>query len=517
MSYARLFLIRAGLLVAFGLAAPRAVALELTFTNQTGVANSDLYVWFQQPLTATFHGTGNPVHSQTSYSLAEIGPGIDLASYVGGRVFVSVGAPFPIQTNNAQPPQFNQSSPPAINNSFNNRHQLIGEITLTPAAGDTANLSNIDWVSMPAAMRTFAADGTELKRIGFADDLNVNAYLDALSALTNRGARISSDANAPGNPPTATAQTGVTTEYPQAPAPGSEVRILAPTSNLVLEQMGKQSYPSFSNYIQHIHDSVAQLPLGTPIATLEGRFFSGSAPTYHFTVDSIEAPSGSAPVWSLGKVTLTGTLSDNPAQTHTIVIPFESFSDTTIYGGTTGSPSNQGGNEQKGIGYYLDGVLTDGGANTAFTLPVRDFFAGLNYGYINSTVLNPNDPGNTYGASASQYWGGTNLVTNLPQIFRGFDEVQPDHPYYNSWANVVHDYSHGLAYGFAYDDVFAPVSIGVVQQGATPVARLDIVLLAHSPALGTPVPELGTTRLVLSAAAIGAWVRARRKGKKAEA
>lgn len=483
-----------------------AAALELTFTNNTGLANEDVYIWFQNPLNATFQGTGHQVQSAKSYSLAEIGAGIDLSSFIGGRVFVSLGAPFPEQTDNSKPPQFNQPSPPAVNNSYNNNHQLIGEITLTPSPWDTANISDIDWASTPAALRTFDAQGNQLKRIGFSDDLDVTAYKNALRALTNGGAVVLAGTNVEGNPPTATTQTGGTIVHPQFPEPGSEVRILSPTSDFILGQNGKQTYPSFANYIEHIR---SQQVSGTPIATLEGRFFSGNVPTYHFTVDSIEAPGASDPAWSLGKVTLTGTLSDS-GTVHTIVIPFESFSDITIYGGTTGSPVNQGISPEKGIGYYLDGVLTDGGANTAFTLPVRDFIAGLNYGYIASTVENPNDPGKTYGESASQYWGSTNLITNQNQILNAFAAVQPLHPYYNPWAAIVHEYSHGLAYGFSYDDVFSKVSIGVVQEGGVPVHRLDIVLFPQH-TLTSAIPEANAALLLGAAAAGVLFLRRRRR------
>jgi hypothetical protein len=488
-------------------AAAPVAALDLTFTNKTGYSDDELFVWFQQPLNATFNDSNLPFSTATSYSLAEIGSGVDVSSFIGGRVFVSVGAPFPAQTSNIVPPQFVNPSPPAINNSYNNMHQLVGEITLTPSPGDLANLSHIDWVAMPAAMTTYAADGTQLKRIGFSENLDVAAYRDALVGLTNGGAVLQAGTNAPGNEPTATHQNGSTYVLPQSPEPGSDIRILSPTSNLLLEQMGRPTYASFENYVDHLTTTASG-----PIATLEGRFFSGpTPPTYHFTVDSIEAPGIDDPAWSLGQVTMTGTLS-NSSQVHTIVIPFESFSDFSIYGGTTGAPVNLGGNEMRGIGYYLDGVLTDGGANTAFTLPVRDFLAGLNYGYIGSSVMNPNAPGLTYGESASQFWGGTNLITNLPQVFQAFSEVQPEDLFFNQWAEVVHDFSDGQVYGFAYDDTFAPVSIGVVQQGSTPVARLDILLL---PPLATAeaVPELGSVTLI-AFAAVGGFM-ARRKFRKA--
>lgn len=485
------------LAIALGLANP-AKAIDLTFTNRTGVPDDQVFIWFQSPigLQARFDGSNNVVYSATSYSLAEIGGGIELERFVAGRVFMSVGAPFPAQTSNAVPPQFVNPSPPAINNSYNNFHQLVAEITLTPSPGDIANVTHIDWATAPVALRTFDASGRQLDRIGFPDNLNSAAYFHDLAALTGGGATLTAGVNAPGNSPTAATQWGAQQIYSQQPSPGEAVRILSPTSNFILDQRGLATYPSFKNYVDNLRAEHALEP-SKPIAVLEGRFFGADAPTYRFTVDSIDAPDPNHPAydWTLGRVTMTGTLSNDPGRLHTIVIPYASFSDTTIYGGTTGSPLHQGVDREKGIGYGIDGVLTDGGANTAFTLPVRDFLAGLNYGYVGSDVVNPNDPlGRTYGESPSQYWGSLNLVTTAEQIFKGFDEVQPDHPYYNSWAKVIHDYSEGRAYGFSYDDTFAHVGLGAVQDGGVPVARLDVVLLplANLPTAGSvAVPEVG--------------------------
>lgn len=457
--------------------------LLLTVTNK-GDYQGQIYTWFQQPITATFDGTTNAVSTATSYSLATLGTGIDIDTFIGGRIFITLDAPFPAQTTAANAPEFNLLLPPnnvnavAANNSYNNRHQLIGEITLTPATGDTANLSQIDWVSMAAAMQTYDSLGNKLQRIGFPENVDTSAYFTALANLTNGQAVVSSLTNIAGNDPTYSSQTGVTGTTSQAPSAGSAVRILSPTSNYQLGEAGLTQYQSFANYIDHLQAVHAQDP-SKPIATLEGKFFAGDAPTYKFTVNNIVDAPANFP-WSLGRVEMSGTISTDPTTTHNIVIPFASFSDTTIYGGYTGKPANMtNGNKELGIGYGLDGVLQDGGANDVFTLPVRDFIAGLNYGYIGSTVTNPNDPsGKTYGESSSQYWGTLNLITLANQTFNAFDQVQPSNTYYNQWAQVVHQYSGGKAYGFAYDDVFAPVSIGVDVYNNTPVARLDIEILS---------------------------------------
>lgn len=492
------------------LTTPCLSALELTVTNSSSLSNDDIYLWFQDPsgINANFRTGGDPVQGQRSYSLSEFvegsSGGIDITDFVGGRIYVTTNAPFPAQTSNAIQPQFNQTNPPAVNNSYNNNHQLITEITFD-GTGGSANITHIDWASTPAALRNFNSGGTQLKRIGFPETLNVTNYRNDLAALTSGDAVFQAGTNSAGNAPTATTRSGSTSVQPQAPAPGSNVRIVSPTSNLVLSQQGKNTYPSFNNYVTQIIADNPGSSAANPIANLQGKFFSGSTPTYDFTVDSI-VQSGSDPSYSFGTVTLTGTVSDMVG-TQTIVIPPESFSDVTIYGGDLGSTSNMGGNEEKGIGYILNGVPTSFGENTIWDLPIRDFLAGLNYGYINSIEPNPNDPGNSYGDSASQYWGSLNLITLDPQTFMAFDEVQKDNPFYNLWAAIVHEYSEGQAYGFSFDDTFAQVLIQTGLQDGQNVSRLDIQILEP---FYNVIPEPGHYSLGLAAILAIVLLRRRR-------
>lgn len=497
-----------GLACLFMLGGTAANALTLTFTNNTSLADSEVYIFFQDPITATFVGSGNTVELQKSYSLATIGAGIDVTTFMGGRVFTSLGAPFPVNTN---PPQFiNAPSGPGLegNNSFNNRHQLIGEIT----TGSVANLSNIDWVSQPAAMVTYDSGNNQIDRIGYANGYNSATLGSKLSALTGGDARFNSIANLAGNAPTYYSQTGNGTTATQSPAAGSPVRIIGGSQTAYLIGQGLNSYPSFDGYINSIMANNPSASAANPIARLSGQFFLDGT-TYSAKVTSIEAPTVGDPSYSLGQVTIEGTTS--AGNDYTIVIPFESLTNATIYGGTTGSPTNPDPTNETGIGYKLSVnggsfVDTDGGANTVYTLAVRDFMAGLNYGFIDSAEINPNDPaaGTTYKDSESAYWGTTNLLTGAtnPETPLFFEELQPGDPFYNAWAKVIFDESGGTVYGFAYDDTFNKVQIGV----GTGVERLDIVLFDD---VFTAIPEPRTYALIVALAVFAAVGIRRRMAK----
>ncbi len=282
------------------------------------------------------------------------------------------------------------------------------------------------------------------------------------------------------------------------PGAGQDVRILGP------DQVS--GYPSFSNYITSIINNNPSPSEAAPIARLKGKFFASSPSEqgiYDCKVTGIEQ-SGSDPAGSLGKVTIEGTFTpdDGEPVTVTIVIPADQFNDGNIYGA---NPT-----------FTVNGVTHTISDNDAYAAVVRDFLAGLSYGYIDSDIPNPNDPGKNYGESESQYWGSTNLITLAKQVFKGFDEVQTEEEFYNVWAALVHEYSDGSVYGSAFDDAFAAVQLGVEKEtvdGTTyDVDRLDIEIL---PGLYN-VPEPATYAAIMAVLTFGLAVIVRRRRQRNE-
>jgi len=440
-------------LTAFG----TAHALDITFTNSSGLPDSEVYIWLQQDVTGTFKGTGNPVEKNKSYSLATIGSqGLDISSWAGGRLFASYGAPFPGMTSDGSAPQFINppnafpklstapGAPTPINNSFNNRHQLIAELT----TGGNGNLSNIDWVAIPARLTT-STGGVEQQSRGFSSGFSAAqsyAYGNALSGLTSGFANLNAISNAAGNDPTSSPQTGSGSVQPASPGSGNPVRVVGPTQqSFFTSTNASENYRSFDAYVSAIRAANPNPSASSPVARLAGKFFAGSTPTYDAKVTQFDAPAD--PTTSLGSAVIEGMLSSG--ESFTITIAESSFTNDNVYSASSS--------------FEFD-VSVDGapattqnlGTNNAYTLPVRDFVAGLNYGFINSPITNPNDPtpNTTYGDSESQYWGSLNLITLDPQTLLAFDQVQPHNPYYNQWAQTVYQTTGGEVYGFPYDDVF---------------------------------------------------------------
>ena len=76
---------------------------------------------------------------------------------------------------------------------------------------------------------------------------------------------------------------------------------------------------------------------------------------------------------------------------------------------------------------------------------LHDVISGYNFGFINSATLDPvtNVP---FGDEPSSAWFAD---SNKDVVYK---KLQPAHPYYNQYAEVISSASHGSVYGFPYAD-----------------------------------------------------------------
>jgi len=126
-------------------------------------------------------------------------------------------------------------------------------------------------------------------------------------------------------------------------------------------------------------------------------------------------------------------------------------------------------------GIYLGNVSWSGGGTTGtfddndvYAAAVRDVLAGFNLGFIASATIDPNT-GMAFGAESSTHWWSST---------KAFDYLQPDHIYYNQYAQVVT--SNSDAYSWAFSDRWSHV-----QAHLYGLETLEVVLLPDSTATAT--------------------------------
>jgi hypothetical protein len=329
------------------------------------------------------------------------------------------------------------------------------ELTMTGAAGDGGNLTAINYFTAPLSLKSYSLNPIQhpgnppLQQTGFGQ---VTAAQMAAQFAAATG----------GNP-----KAVVKTKT------GGIARYLGP-SNLF---NGTNPWPSFLPYTQAIHAAGQS----TKIQNTNGFHFPNEPlPLYTFGTDDMIATAGAD-----GSLTITGPITvsvngtikpGNPVlppggawtgatfafststpndfnnaiygQVKTDAVSFtgsawsdfETFTKNTLQDPTkahdpTTNPS-------------LYDLFADGSGGNAYNTTVNMFIGevttGLLGGYFNSDYL---VGGTAIKNMASKQWWALN-----PMV--GFAEIQPLHPYYNPYANVIFNRSNNTVYGVPYSDRF---------------------------------------------------------------
>ncbi len=406
---------------ASALAAP---PLALQFKNDSGYADSDVYIGFVGPgaLDATNVVSGAPMAvsqygDEHWYTLDTLPQGIDLTSF-SGRIYVGYGSPWSFTHSGYEP------SPIApVDPNYLKRYDKL-ELTYHGNPADVADTTSIDYFSIP---------------------MQLNVYQGGTSG-TLKGSLLAS--------PTATTVGAVRGLTPTPDAAvvtdggGNFVRVIGPSAYPPSPGLPASPYENFDAYLTDVRDSYAPAHGGTA-ATIKGHFGGvGPAPVtpetmpqdYDFTV-TIDAQKN---LLLTGSTTVLGA--------HTLEFQYDDLMNPSgIYGA---NPT-----------FYLDGQPTAmTPQNDVLGWLIGDLMAGFNIGAIGSTVL---DGGLEVGTLDSQQWF---TLTNL------FAGLQPGAPFYNEWAAAMSDVSQ--AYNFAYSDRFAHV---VTPLDPAEVDTLEIVFIGQVP------------------------------------
>lgn len=439
------------------------MALQLRFSDQRGGDPTPVSIGFVpgasdagfdlvnnadqsalKPLNVAGSGGSYPFAGHW-YSLSELSGGVSVKAF-SGRVYVAYGTPWAVQKAAYEPGQA------VTDPNFFLRYDKM-EMTYNGQPADVANLTSIDYWSIPLTLRT-SLDGMPVQSVaGLQGGATAQSLCDALSALTSPPV---SGLPGPGGidgTPLPALVPGQFAQYPGGPAPGTSfARVIGPSSyppaNPAPGAIPVMPYDTFKSYLQSLLKNfgpgtavgaiVPGLGNGT-IASIAGRFAgvgpnppsSGpTAPQSYQLAASIDANLD---------ITLSGTLGEIPGTTTLLYKQADLGNPSGIYGGN--AP------------YHLNGAsgATSPG-NDVYGWVGGDLFSGLNIGAVGSSTTVGAVAGLPspvmVGALPSQQW------FQLPPSFF-FAALQPSGSFYNAWAAVLAPLSQ--AYNFAYSDRFAAV------------------------------------------------------------
>jgi hypothetical protein len=437
--------------------------LNVTFTNNSTFETGNISVGFVPGssdsgfnITNTAdNSTINPLNTSTGngnwYTLSDLSQGVTITNF-SGRVYFAYGTPWKVIGPGYEPGQS------VTDANFYLRYDKI-EMTFNGNASDVANLTSIDYWSIPISMNSSLGGNpvTENAVSGLLNTTTAQDIYNALTALTNTPASGLAGQDGPDGKPLPALVPGDFVQFGTGPEPGTTfARIIGPSSYPSVYPLPSgipvMPYDIFTNYLTSLvinygpattlGASVPGLGAGT-IAAISGHF-GGVGPNVPATGPaSAQDYNLTASIDNDMNITLSGTIGSVSGTTTMLFKASDLQNPSGIYGGNTP--------------FYLDSSSSSTTPqNDVYGWICGDLFSGMNIGALGSTstVFNPptvNTP-TMAGALSSSEWFG------LPVTFF-FGNMQQGTQNYNQWAAALQSMSQ--AYNFAYSDRFAHVFVSL--------------------------------------------------------
>lgn len=437
------------LLWGLALAGP-AAALNVTFSNSTGISGSNVWIMFggqnNSTLsgTLTYSGTTQSITFGTSYQLSQISGPVNLQNANAGKIFVSLGADltpqgqFSVLGN----PDFQYMS---LDPLAQVRWDKV-EYTLfsNTAQGLSAiNMSAADFYSIPMQIVT-SLSGAATGTIGWHPQTSTSTVFYNLGTL------------APGvnQPYAVVTATGNAAYTVQATLSGTTLNILRVVNPHSISLAVTNPYPSLLPY------AISTGTSGTT-ANLNSYYFGAGtgnnglpatawqAQTYNFT----------STVDSSGNMVIDGSGGAVGSQTITIQA-------ADLAAGLYSNAPN----------YYLktfnNGTVALQNSNCVYDAIISDILAAYNMGLVASTVVDPRYSGTIVGQEPSGQWYSVESTpfANQPLFTPAqlFSAMQPNSPagtpYFNPFAAYIASVTD--AYGFPYTDKSATPQLDITPGSA---------------------------------------------------
>jgi len=423
---------------------PLSAAADLPLTLSTTYSDpTQVYVTFQctfpESFSATYYsrraGAQVPItvdsssHLSLSIALSDIKDGIITLKHMNsGLIYASLGGPLGTKA----PPDPRNPSDPAYSIAWQN----LAEITYVGAAPDSGDMTSINFFGVPCGVSVYIKQNTELvQQAGFVvSDAELITKLANLSSTPK--------------------ETEITNSL------GEVVRVLSPnsfgysTNKLGTHYFSIGGYQSFQAYVKSVHDAHKK-------TTIQGKLGPGD---FNFVSEVNDA------------LDIVTTGNYGTGVTYTITIPHDHMltdgsglidhvQSSALYLCPTLAQPDTGVTVTSTNGSLMDP------AELAQVL--HDLTSGYNFGFINSATMDEvtHVP---FGDEPSSNWFVHSTKDTL------YKALQPDHPYYNQYSEVISAASHGSVYGFPYADAVPGVTLNTVEypgtNPASPISSWHIVI-----------------------------------------
>tara|TARA_R110000868_G_scaffold165328_6_gene398829 strand:- start:415969 stop:417348 length:1380 start_codon:yes stop_codon:yes gene_type:complete len=372
------------------------------------------------------------------YKLSDLPDSLAISAF-SGRVYVAYQTPWSVEGKQYEPGQA------VTDPNFFLRYDKM-EMTFTGNPADVANLTSIDYWSIPMSLKT-SKNGAPAGTVqGLLNNAKTQDVYDALLSLTTPP--VSGLPGVAGNDgtPIPALVPGQFVQYdPSSPAPGNDfARIIGPSSYPSINPQGIPvlPYDTFEGYLSHLNEQFgtntttgAVIPgLGNGvIAKIAGKFAGVGSDAPSNGPLSKQTYDLTAKIDAQSNITLSGTVGNGAKHVTMAFAKNDLINPSGIYGAN--AP------------FSLDGAAAAPPVNNVYGWISGDLLAGINIGAIGSSVSVGKDSPKMVGSMPSHDW--FNLPNSL--LFGGLQTSKT----YNQWAAKLAPLSQ--AYNFAYSDRFAHV------------------------------------------------------------
>ncbi|WP_153770930.1 hypothetical protein [Labrenzia sp. CE80] len=417
--------------------------LNLIFENNTGLPDDQVFVSFQNPslgdnnFNVSYQEASSdklePLFLEKQIKFEHPGDimsvpvnleaikssGLAVTELSGGIVFVSYGKAL---ASRAKVPSYIGVG----GTDYDTAYQPF-ELTRVGGIGDQGDMTAINYFTAPIGIKSYqgGVSGTLLQSVAYSQSAAIIGH--KLGALTDDSpASVIKDQD------------------------GTTIRYIGPSS---YGPTDTNPFPSLVAYLQSVCAANQQTQIVNSNAFNVPATGGSGSTNYNFTLD-LTATAGSD-----GSISMTGSIKTTitpygeaaqPGQTFDNCTVAISASDPnvfnfTLYGQALSSAVTFGAGWSDLQTYMQSVNLGNQGAYaTTQNLAIGEISSGVLMGFVNSSCVPAGKSTELKDMESHQWWELDPMIA--------FNSVQPDHPYYNTYANILYQASSNQVYSIPYSD-----------------------------------------------------------------